>query len=193
MFVFWSSSFCMIFANLLTVSKLLGSHASIPPPKRSEDHHPTGFTNFAKRLEDEFLGVPSKSVQVEWSHPAEMTVFRLPTHIRPRSYALKMVVDREKFEFFGKVKINVSVSENTNSVLLHSHRLEIRKVALYYKNDEKSTSFILDPGNQLLRIQTNSTLLKNEFYEIKVDFGGKLNTEYKGVYRSASFTGSTTK
>lgn len=193
MIVFSSSNFCMIFANLLTVSKVLVSHASIPSPKRSGHSRTTGFTNFATPQEDVFQGFPAKSVQTESQQPAEMTVFRLPMHIRPRSYALKMVIDRDKLEFSGEAKIDVNVSQNSDTVFLHSHLLKIDEVALYHKNSEIATSFVLDPANQLLRILTNSTLLSNEFYEVQIKFAGKLDADLRGIYRSANYIGSTTK
>lgn len=194
MLVFSSSNSFLIFANLLFVFKVLCSNALIPPPKRSRDHRPMGFINFAKRLDTEFLGSPAKGVHSEsLVFPKKMTVFRLPAHIRPRSYALKIVIDNEHSVFFGEVKINVSVAEDSNTVLLHSYRLDIEEVTLYYKNDIIPSWFIVDADNQLLRIQTNSTLWRNEVYEIKVKFGSRMNTEFVGIYRSAYSIGTKIK
>lgn len=182
------ATFVAIFAPLL-LSDLCS--ASTPPPKR---HRPVAFTDFAQRLQQS-AGDPAKGEEPPPtpSDAPPMTVFRLPTRVRPLAYALKMVTDQKRSSFLGEVKINVSMSESTHTVMLHSHHLAIDDVSLFHGTEQLPATFKLDPPNQLLNIRNDAPLAKNEVYEIHVKFNGTLDRGLMGIYLSSSSTGNDSK
>ena len=71
---------------------------------------------------------------------------RLPRHVVPSAYDLKLAVSFETFTFTGVVDISIDAKEPTNQIKLNSHQLDIFSAVI---GDAKA-SISFDNDNQLL-------------------------------------------
>ena len=62
--------------------------------------------------------------------PGPWTDVRLPSYFKPHHYDIELVVDLDKLIFSGKVSVNVSLSQSTPYMYLHSNKLNISSAKL---------------------------------------------------------------
>ncbi|CAB4005515.1 glutamyl aminopeptidase-like [Paramuricea clavata] len=117
--------------------------------------------------------------------PGPWTNVRLPTYFKPHHYDLELVVNLEpKLIFSGDVSVNVTLSQETPYMYLHTNKLNISNPTL--KKDDT-----------VIKLKRHFWYKKNEFYVmeaeqnltsgvyvISMEFIGKLDDDLKGLYRS---------
>lgn len=102
---------------------------------------------------------------------------RLPDHIRPLNYQLRLVPDFEAKTFSGSVIATLEVDERAESVLLNSDGLEIDTV----KMSSVACEFELQPERE--RLEVNRALEVGR-HELEIEFSGAFNENLVGFYLS---------
>lgn len=102
--------------------------------------------------------------------------------------------DESKFYFRGKVGIRVECRKETNTVTLHSNKLQIKGNEItFIPEDHTEGDFVFelteDQDRQFLHLKLDKELVKGHFYLITIEFTGKLATDLKGFYLSSYMEG----
>ncbi|KYN14240.1 Aminopeptidase N [Trachymyrmex cornetzi] len=117
--------------------------------------------------------------------------YRLPKTLNPNLYNISLTPYIKKGTFTGKVKIHMTVLENTTLIALNAHKLNILSVKVF-KNDLEINvqNYTTKHIPQQLRIYLSSYIHTNEKIIAEIEFNGTLNDEMTGFYRS-SYVDST--
>ncbi|XP_013387099.1 glutamyl aminopeptidase isoform X2 [Lingula anatina] len=115
---------------------------------------------------------------------------RLSTDVRPDSYVLYMHPNLTTFTFSGWVNITVSVTSNTNNIVLHAQNLNIsqEKITLTTKDGKKRLGVIKtdsDPDEKEYFIQFSEALNAKQQYVLHMEFSGLLRDTMYGLYNSS--------
>lgn len=115
--------------------------------------------------------------------------FRLPRHIKPRHYDLTMFPDLEKQTFSGQVGIDITVSEPTDYIVVHSKQLAITETTvkkLYPDRSEQPVKVLqaveYEP-HQYWVIETEA--IGTGEYRLSMNFSGSLANRIVGFYSSS--------
>ncbi|XP_055587828.1 glutamyl aminopeptidase-like isoform X1 [Uranotaenia lowii] len=114
--------------------------------------------------------------------------FRLPRHIKPKHYDLLMNPDLEQGTFTGQVRINITISEPTDYVVLHSNKLAITDTFLNRVLPNKSETKVqikkayAYDTHQYWVVETES--IDSGEYRLGLDFEGNLTNQIVGFYSS---------
>ncbi len=116
---------------------------------------------------------------------AQNGTYRLPSHIVPQDYQLKIVPELTgRFNFSGEVIIQFYPKAYAKNITLHSHQLNIQEVVVKRSGYVQASKFELDPKGQLLIVRTENTLYPYYGYSLTIKFEGTLNDDMMGFYRS---------
>lgn len=111
--------------------------------------------------------------------------FRLPGHIVPKQYFIKLEPDFTNDVFNGSVAMEFEVLEESSNITLHAYQLEIdsSKIALENSSIEFSNSYQSDGDDNFYVINFSSTLKTGTTYTLTIgSFSGILNDEKIGFY-----------
>ena len=104
-----------------------------------------------------------------------MAVERLFRFFEPSKYTLELDIDKEKFRFNGRVKINGIKKTRHQIIKLHSKGLKIKKVVV---NGEPSDFNYVNSDN--LSIVTQQKINNN--ISIEITYSGKITRSMHGIY-----------
>ncbi|RYP76131.1 hypothetical protein DL771_001955 [Monosporascus sp. 5C6A] len=109
----------------------------------------------------------------------------LPTNVIPKHYDVTLEPDFEKFTFQGKVLIDFDVQEDSKSISLHTHEIEIQSANIKSGDDITVTSSAItyDESKQVTKIELQSSIPKGKT-QLEIKFTGQLNDQMAGFYRS---------
>ncbi len=113
---------------------------------------------------------------------------RLPRHVLPENYQLRLEPDLQAATFDGYATISAAVTASTDTIVMNSIELEISSVTVTQNGQTLENSFVLDDELQRLTISC-ATALQPGLVEIAASFTGLLNDQLHGFYRS-TFTGT---
>lgn len=151
---------------------------------------------------------------LEWTHSLReensmSTVFdgRLPTSMRPVEYKIKILpfITEDNFTFAGEVWVKLDVKSSTNNVTIHIHELDILDYSIKVMGiDEKLGmskgrqlqvgQVISEARNQfVVFILNNEQFVSSTKYELYIKYGGRLNNNMRGLYRSSYTTQNVTR
>ena len=115
--------------------------------------------------------------------------FRLPTSLSPESYHIFLHPNLTLETYEGEVTIQFEVKKNTNYVILHSRGHVISYVKL--RNLRNLPEDVTSPvkvlhchSTDMLSLEFDFELQKNERYELIMYFSGKLTFSLGGFYLS---------
>ncbi|KYN33599.1 Aminopeptidase N [Trachymyrmex septentrionalis] len=112
--------------------------------------------------------------------------YRLPKTLNPNLYNISLTPYMEKGTFTGKVKIHMTVQENTTLIALNAHKLNILSVKVFRNDSEINVqNYTTKHIPQQLRIYLSSYVHTNEKIIAEIQFNGILNDEMNGFYRSS--------
>ncbi|XP_063912999.1 aminopeptidase A-like isoform X2 [Zophobas morio] len=133
------------------------------------------------QLDDENLEVTTTAPVTE--KPVDMSKYRLPAVAAPTTYDLYLYPDLQTGLFKGKVSADTDITENTNSVVLHSNQLNINSVHI----GEEEGVFEIDKDYELLSVRKRdgSNFEKDSKVKITVDFDGDMKNRIVGLYTSS--------
>ncbi|XP_049536355.1 glutamyl aminopeptidase-like [Anopheles darlingi] len=121
--------------------------------------------------------------------------FRLPRHVKPVHYELRLQTDLTSETFSGTVGIELNVSEVTNYIVLHSKRLTITDTelrALLLTNDARAPADGQEigirrayevPEHEYWVIETQDDIAAGD-YRLSLQFNGSLADRIIGFYSS---------
>lgn len=107
--------------------------------------------------------------------------FKLSGHIRPTNYSLFFDVDNESFEFIGKEEIGIEFLKPVTEIVLNAVDLKISNVVLIQGGMKIKPKIKL--GNHE-RIALKFAKAVQGSAKLLLEFGGKLNDNLLGFYRS---------
>lgn len=119
----------------------------------------------------------------------DLITYRLPNNTKPETYDITLVtnIDKNNFNFSGKVDINIFVLEASSEITLHARQLTIESVKLFVhanKNEIKLYPFTYNETTEFLTIPTQTQLQKGINYILTVEYTGELRSDLFGFYRS---------
>lgn len=125
--------------------------------------------------------------------PSSSNSLRLSRSVYPTLYEIELDVEMEPaFQFAGKETIAITVTEPTDSIFLHSLRLDIKSISLTTADTvhvDCPGSFTLDEAKEFLVFTCPSlpTLVKNtDKFLLHIEFDAPISsTTLEGFYRSS--------
>lgn len=124
---------------------------------------------------------------------------RLPTHLLPRSYNIRLLpfIEEGNFTFDGSVKIHLHAVSDGNNVTVHVKDMIINNDSVKLTDTTtgstlKIVSLRHDIDREFFIVETEEGSIKRGHdYEIEIEFVGNLNDKLAGFYRS-SYTDTAT-
>ena len=110
---------------------------------------------------------------------------RLPTTVRPRSYAITLTPDLTNFTFQGEETIIIEVTESANKILLHSLDLEISRCEVTLQNGTvlTTTGIAFDKDSETAILSFGEPIPPGSA-NLHINFSGTLAEQLRGFYRS---------
>jgi len=110
--------------------------------------------------------------------------YRLPRHVIPTRYDLRLEPDLTTATFAGHVTITVTVLQATQTILLNAVDLALESASVQRPNGQPiKASIELEPKTQRARLSFQETIDPGE-WTLSLSFEGKLNDQLRGFYRS---------
>jgi len=110
--------------------------------------------------------------------------YRLPRHVLPHRYELRLEPDLTSATFSGVVTIALTVTQSTSTVILNAVDLTISSATLKEKAGDRLDAMIeLDQAMQRCRLMFPRLISAGEA-QLTLVFQGKLNDQLRGFYRS---------
>jgi len=119
--------------------------------------------------------MPSSSA----SFPVSPDPFRLPSHIRPTRYDVRLRPSLSEATFTGQVTIDLDLAEETTSIVLNAIELGIAEVRV----DGRDARWELDENTERMTVLLDQPLTGSSA-ALFVRFDGILNDKLRGFYRS---------
>ncbi|XP_055526032.1 aminopeptidase A isoform X2 [Wyeomyia smithii] len=136
-----------------------------------------------------YSGTTMNNVLKIGSKVVEKLNFRLPRHVKPRHYELRLHPDLEQQTFSGQVGIDITVSEPTNYIVVHSNQLAINETAVKRLLPDRSEvpvvvkqAYAFDP-HQYWVVETDPIEMGE--YRLSMNFSGSLANRIVGFYSSS--------
>jgi puromycin-sensitive aminopeptidase len=107
--------------------------------------------------------------------------FRLPRHVSPDHYDIRLELDLETFTFVGSVGIDIDVSESTQSLVLNAAEVEIKSASL--SNGIAITEIAYDDEMERATLSLDSAIEPGS-YRLELEHSGIINDQLRGLYRS---------
>ncbi|WP_447985532.1 M1 family metallopeptidase [Nitrospira sp. Nam74] len=110
--------------------------------------------------------------------------YRLPQHVVPTRYELRLEPDLNTCTFAGKQIVALTVRESTSEVVFNAVDLHIREASIENEANVKHEGSIeLQPATERCRIYFPTTLQPGA-WKLSLSFTGILNEKLRGFYRS---------
>lgn len=110
--------------------------------------------------------------------------YRLPRHVIPTRYDLRLEPDLTTATFAGHVAIAVTVLQVTQTILLNAVDLALESASVQRPDGQLlKASIELEPKTQRARLSFQETIDPGE-WKVILSFEGKLNDKLRGFYRS---------
>ncbi|XP_031335300.1 glutamyl aminopeptidase-like isoform X2 [Photinus pyralis] len=112
----------------------------------------------------------------------DLSGYRLPSHIVPKSYDLTLYPNLEDGTFRGVVKIKVYVQIDSSEIRIHSKGLKIDKVLI----DGIASSVEENKIYELLMLsKPNAAVIQKGNRDIQIDYSGDMKNRIVGLYTSS--------
>lgn len=112
---------------------------------------------------------------------------RLPNSTIPVIYELSIRTNLPQLDYSGTVRIEISVLEETQLLILNQFQIDISEIVLSDNQGEvvELGVFTTDDDLRLLRIPTITPLIVDETYFLNIVFSSVLRTDNYGFYRTS--------
>lgn len=112
---------------------------------------------------------------------------RLPNSTFPVLYELSIRTNLPELDYTGTVRIEISVLEATNLIILNQFQIDITDIVLSDNEGEivELGVFTTDDDLRLLRIPTISPLIVGQTYFLNIVFNSVLRSDNYGFYRTS--------
>jgi len=116
--------------------------------------------------------------------PGSMDPYRLPRHIIPHRYELRLEPDLDQATFAGRETIVLTITQTTGSIVLNAVDLAISSAILEGSSSTRQSATIeLHDSTQRCQLTFSQPILPGE-WKLHLIFQGKLNDQLRGFYRS---------
>ncbi|MGQ0666403.1 MAG: M1 family metallopeptidase, partial [Nitrospiraceae bacterium] len=116
--------------------------------------------------------------------PGSIDPYRLPRHVVPTRYELRLEPDLEAATFAGRATIALMVRQATRTIMLNAVELAVVSAVVEGPGDERRTAAVeLDDRLQRARLSFQESLRSGE-WRLHLCFQGTLNDQLRGFYRS---------
>src|SRR5262249_9738047 len=88
----------------------------------------------------------------------EHKAHRLPTHVRPLSYAVDIITYPARPEFEGTADITVDVLKPTQTIEMHSRELALRDARVTVGEHTFPATIAFDPSTETVNFHTDRTI-----------------------------------
>ncbi|MBX3344866.1 MAG: hypothetical protein KF806_06080, partial [Nitrospira sp.] len=111
--------------------------------------------------------------------------YRLPHHVRPTHYDLRIEPDLTTHSFIGHELVTVTVTEPTSEILLNATELDISSAMVSAEGRQPRTGTVqMDEEHQRCRISFQQEIPVGIWF-LHLAFRGTLNDKLRGFYRSS--------
>jgi puromycin-sensitive aminopeptidase len=108
--------------------------------------------------------------------------FRLPRHISPIHYDIRLELDLETFTFTGETGVDLEVRERTDSIVLNAAEVNIKSATL--SNGTQVREIAYDDEMERATLTLDGTLEPGS-HHLDMEHSGTINDQLRGLYRSA--------
>ncbi|MGC4097702.1 MAG: M1 family metallopeptidase [Nitrospira sp.] len=116
--------------------------------------------------------------------PGSNDPYRLPRHVIPTRYDLRLEPDLNGATFTGQVTIAITVKQTTQTILLNAVDLVIQSAMVEGENQRQFKAHIeLEPQTQRVGLSFQEPIQPGD-WRLHLSFHGKLNDQLRGFYRS---------
>ncbi|XP_006867950.1 PREDICTED: endoplasmic reticulum aminopeptidase 1 [Chrysochloris asiatica] len=120
--------------------------------------------------------------------PFPWNKMRLPEHVIPVHYDLMIHVNLTTLTFWGTTEVEITVSQPTSSIVLHSYHLQISKATLRKgageQQFEDSLRVLEYLPHEQIALLAPEPLLVGVPYTVVLDYTGNLSESFHGFYKS---------
>ncbi|XP_062943095.1 endoplasmic reticulum aminopeptidase 1 isoform X2 [Cynocephalus volans] len=120
--------------------------------------------------------------------PFPWNKMRLPEHVIPVHYDLMIHANLTTLTFWGTTKVEITASQPTSTIILHSHHLQISKAILRKGTGERPSEEPLRvleyPPHEQIALLAPEPLLVGIPYTVVIDYAGNLSENFHGFYKS---------
>ncbi|XP_004625483.1 endoplasmic reticulum aminopeptidase 1 [Octodon degus] len=113
---------------------------------------------------------------------------RLPEYVIPVHYDLMIHANLSTLNFWGTTEIEVTASQPTSAIILHSHNLQIFKATLRrgagQGPSEEPLRVLENPLHEQVALLAPQPLLVGFPYIVSIDYTGNLSDTFHGFYKS---------
>ena len=110
--------------------------------------------------------------------------YRLPRHVIPTRYELRLEPDLARATFTGKAVVSLTITQPTTVIVMNAVDLSINQAEIAGPTGaHQAASIELDEPLQRCRVTFAQTLAPGE-WTVRLTFQGTLNDKLRGFYRS---------
>ena len=116
--------------------------------------------------------------------PKSLDPYRLPRHVIPARYDLRLEPDLDAGTFAGRAIITLTVKQATSVIVLNAADLAIAPALIEGAGGERRTATVeLDDAWQRVRLSFPGSIRPGD-WRLSLSFRGRLNDQLRGFYRS---------
>lgn len=120
--------------------------------------------------------------------PFPWNKMRLPEHIIPGHYDLMIHANLTTLTFKGTTAIEITASQRTSAIILHSNHLQISKATLKKgageRQSEEPLRVLEYPPHEQIALLAPEPLVVGLPYTIVIEYAGNLSESFHGFYKS---------
>ncbi|XP_012494252.1 PREDICTED: endoplasmic reticulum aminopeptidase 1 [Propithecus coquereli] len=120
--------------------------------------------------------------------PFPWNKMRLPERVIPVHYDLMIHANLTTLTFWGTTEVEITASQPTTAIILHSHHLQISKATLRKGAGERLSEEPLRvleyPAHAQIALLAPEPLLDGLPYTVVIDYAGNLSENFHGFYKS---------
>ena len=109
------------------------------------------------------------------------STYRLPLHVTPRRYDLKLDAQLGREDFSGQVVITLHLHQPTGTIDLHARDITVLQAELMVNGQTYPAAVTMDPDNERMVLQFSQTFAVGEA-SLALTFQGKVSQMLKGLY-----------
>jgi len=116
--------------------------------------------------------------------PDPLDPYRLPRHIVPTRYDLRLEPDLHQARFHGQETVTVTITQPTTTMVMNAAELEVTQAYLEDAQAQRfDASIAVDPTLERCRLTFSQTIMPGD-WRLFIVFHGVLNDKLRGFYRS---------